>query len=276
MKTVLIIAFTVAFVVIVISIAILFSDNWKFDESVLDIITEQKSEIILPPPGTSDLFYGKFDGSGFVLNPHLGDLYNEISVNDEIQKTVVVIPVFTDSAYSEPGFYTYYKGECDSSCLTTEIQPEHFLEFHSSGYAVNVLRLLGYQTITDIDIDKNPDILSDYDKVIMLHSEYVTRNEFNAVTNHPHVMYLYPNALYAEIITNYENNTITLIRGHGYPEKGISNGFDWKFDNTHPFEFDTDCNQWEFYEIDNGVMLNCYPENTIPRDESLLRAIKDY
>ena len=73
-----------------------------------------------------------------------------------------------------------------------------------------------------MSIDKNPDMLKKYDKVIMLHNEYVTRNMFDAITNHPNVIYLYPNALYAEIEVDYENNLMTLIRGHGYPERGPS------------------------------------------------------
>ena len=40
----------------------------------------------------------------------------------------------------------------------------------------------------------------------------------------------------------------------------VSNGFDWKFDNTHPYEYDTECLTMEFYKIDNGWMTNCYPE----------------
>lgn len=34
--------------------------------------------------------------------------------------------------------------------------------------------------------------------VIILHKKYVTRNEFYEITNHHHIIYLYPNALYTE------------------------------------------------------------------------------
>jgi hypothetical protein len=69
----------------------------------------------------------------------------------------------------------------------------------------------------------------------MLHKE-----EFNAITNHPHVVYLYPNSLYAKVSIDYWNNTTTLIRGHGYPDKTLGNGFGWKFDNSK-FEYDREC-----------------------------------
>lgn len=139
--------------------------------------------------------------------------------------------------------------------------------------AAQVLKLLGYSFVTDIDVDKNPSILSKYNKVIILHNEYVTKKEFDAITSHPNVIYLYPNALYAEIKSDYAKNTITLVRGHSYPEKRISNGFDWKFDNSN-LEYDTDCKNMQFYKINNGWMLNCYPENIIHKSMKFLEIIK--
>jgi hypothetical protein len=187
------------------------------------------------------------------------------------KKTVVIYPTFTDSAYSEPGFYTYYRGECDEKCLTVKIQ-NNFLP-QANPNAAQVLKLLGYSFVTDIDVDKNPSILGKYNKVIILHNEYVTKKEFDAITSHPNVIYLYPNALYAEVKPDYAKNTITLVRGHSYPEKRISNGFDWKFDNSQ-LEYDTDCKNMQFYKINNGWMLNCYPENIIHKSMRFLEIIK--
>jgi len=193
------------------------------------------------------------------LDPNKMDMYNEIAVWDDPQKTVVVYPYFTYAAYAEPGFYTYYSGMCDH-CTTTNFASPIPL-FSSSGHGHQVLSLLGYSSIADVEIDKNPDILYQFDKVIMLHNEYVTRAMFDAITNHPNVVYLYPNALYAEIEVDYTAQTITLIRGHNYPDAEIKNGFDWEFDNTHPYEYITDCSDMEFYQIKNGWMTTCYPEN---------------
>ena len=47
------------------------------------------------------------------------DVYNEVAVWNDPQKTVVVYPYFTSVAYTEPGFYTYFRGECDD-CTTTK------------------------------------------------------------------------------------------------------------------------------------------------------------
>jgi len=220
----------------------------------------------------------------------LEQVYDEISVLNEKQRSVVVFPIFTSSAYSlypvdvstrDLGFYDYYDGLCDGpitwagNCLTTQIKPDIPKTHNASGLGYEILDLLGYDTITDIDIDKNPEILKNYDKVILLHNEYVTKTEFDAITNHPKVLYLYPNALYAEISVDYLKNTISLVRGHNYPESEIKNGFGWEFDNT-PMEYDELCKNWEFYNIDNGMMLNCYPEDIIYKDITFLKMIKDY
>jgi hypothetical protein len=211
----------------------------------------------------------------FQLKPDLSDTYSEIGVYDKKNKPLFIIPLFTASTYSKNGFYDFYNGKCDERCLTTKIVSIGELGEQSSANAVKVLELLGYDSITDIELDKNPNILSKYDKVIVLHSEYVTKNMFDVITSHPNVIYLYPNALYAEISTNYQDDTISLIRGHGYPESKIDNGFDWEFDNTRPYESDKKCESWEFYDISNGKMLNCYPEQKIWKDENFLKTLKE-
>ena len=201
-------------------------------------------------------------------------LYKDVGVVDQNVNTIVVLPVFTSTAYSENGFYEYFFDRCEN-CTTVKILENNYLLFgQASQMGARVLETLGYKTITDIDLDKNPNILKKFDTVILLHNEYVTQSMFNAIVNHPHVIYLYPNALYAEIEVDYKKNEITLIRGHGYPESTIGNGFDWEFDNTHPYEYDEKCLNWEFYRIPNGEMLNCYPEKALISNIELLKELK--
>jgi len=251
-----------------------FSDSWAIDKNFLVFVQSSFFEIY----GT----YGNcvMDGDEQVwkslslgLNPNKLDIYNEVAVWNDPQKTVVVYPYFTSVAYTEPGFYTYFRGECDDCTTTKFAQPTPL--YTSSGIGHQALTLLGYTSITDVEVDKNPSILLQFDKVIMLHNEYVTRAMFDAITSHPNVIYLYPNALYAEIEVDYVDETITLIRGHNYPEPEISNGFDWEFDNTHPYEYDSLCADMEFYQIENGWMTNCYPENFFLKNtESLFNLLK--
>ena len=201
-------------------------------------------------------------------------IYTELKPETRLHQVIVVIPIFTLSAYAESGFYDYYNGKCDS-CLEAKIRFDLPPTFESSDNSIKILRLLDYPYLTDIEVDKNPSILEKYDKIILLHNEYVTKVEFDAITSHSKVIYLHPNALYAEVNVNYENNTISLKRGHGYPQSNIKNGFEWKFDNSD-LEYNNCQNGWSFYEIDNGIMLNCYPENIIFNDYDLLKRIKDY
>lgn len=209
----------------------------------------------------------------FELRQNQTELYKKLTVSEK--DAVVIVPILTKSAYNEPGFYTYYRGECNEKCLTTTIRYATPHGYSSSSNAVKVLSLLGYKTITDIEVDSNPELLAKYKKVIVLHNEYVTQTEFDAITKHPHVLYLYPNALYAKVTVNYKTDSVTLNKGHNYPAKEIRNGFDWKYDNSN-LEYDVDCKNWSFAKAKNGKMLQCFPENVIFSDAALLKAVKDY
>lgn len=211
----------------------------------------------------------------FGLKAELAETYNEIGVFDQEDKPLVIIPTFTSSAYAPFGFYDYYNERCGEQCLTVKIVSEDKLDYKSSANGVKILNLLGYDSISDLELHKNPNILNDYKKIIVLHNEYVSKIMFDALTLHKNVVFLYPNALYAEIEIDIANNQITLIRGHGYPESTIVNGFNWENENTHPYEYDNECNNFEFYKISNGFMLNCYPEQAIWQNSSLLKALKE-
>ena len=191
----------------------------------------------------------------------------------EVGNTVVILPVFTHSAYAQNGFYDFFRGECGEECLTVKIERFQPPQYNSGKNAIQIFKLLGYEMISDIDVHKSPEILTQYDKIILLHNEYVTKEMFDAIDLHPNIVYLYPNALYAEVEYNQQDDEITLVRGHGYPDPSIDNGFDWEFDNTRPYEFDTKCANWEWREIDNGHQLNCYPEYIVWKDLSLLESM---
>ena len=221
-----------------------------------------------------DVFY-ELDESNMTI-------YDDLKNN---KKSAVVFPIFTAAAYSEPGFYTFYRGDCDQEfhgvlfrdddCLTVKLEEEYSPLFTSSANGVQVLNLLDYEIITDITIHQNPEILLQYEKIILLHNEYVTSTQFDAIVSHPNVIYLYPNALYAEIDFDEELWEISLIRGHNYPDPLIRNGFDWKFDNSLE-EYDVTCKDMKFSKIDNGWMLNCYPENILHKSKELLKQIRDF
>ena len=248
-----------------------FSPAWTVDKDKLVFVSSSFFEVYGQNGDClidSDTGMSKWKSNLLGLNPNKMDMYNEVALWDDPQNVVVVYPYFTFVAYQPQGFYNYYKGICDDCTTTKFVQP--ISQYTSSGLGHQALTLLGYHSITDIEIDKNPRILEQYDKVVMLHNEYVTRTMFDAITSHPNVIYLYPNALYAEIEVNYTDKTITLIRGHNYPEQELSNGFDWPFDNTHPYEYDNLCLDMEFYKAGNGWMTTCYPDIIFLADSPLL------
>lgn len=209
----------------------------------------------------------------YELKPGLEDVYKQLQNDKESNDVVIIYPSFTEAAYSDNGFYAYYNKLCDEKCLTVPIRNDFTGGSSSSRTGFQVLSLLGYPHITDSDVDKNPELLKQYKKIILLHNEYVTKKEFDAIISHPKVLYLYPNALYAEVSVDYPENSITLERGHAYPNKEISNGFDWIHDNSI-HEYDYNCTGWKFREVDNGSMLDCNPEDIIIKDAELLKAIK--
>lgn len=205
--------------------------------------------------------------------PELQSLYDSIRLPPDSHDIVFIYPSFTQAAYDVNGFYDYYNKKCDSRCLTVKI-PDQIDGFQAS--SINgawALHLLGYPHIKDQDIDKNPDILKQYKRVIVLHNEYVTKTEFDAITNHPDVIFLYPNALYAEVNSDYNTGTITLVRGHGYPDNSIKNGFNWKYDASKN-EYDLGCENWHFYKRANYTILNCYPEYRILYDVKLIKSLQ--
>lgn len=200
--------------------------------------------------------------------------YKEYEALHSDAKTAVIYPIFTQSAYDWQGIHDYYAGYCNS-CTSATISDVYEKSYSSSGNGFRILEFLGYQVIDDIDVDKNPAILEKYDKVILLHNEFVTKKEYEAITHHPKVIYLYPNSLNSEIKVDYSKNMLTLVRGPDFPQKGIKNGFEWKDDNTKYFH-DWDCMDWKFYNVQNGYMLNCYPETVLPDNGfDILKTIKN-
>ena len=190
--------------------------------------------------------------------------------------SVVIYPIFTSAAYHDPGFYNYFGGFCDESCITDISFETPEFKYTSSGITSQILYHAGYDFLTDIEVDQNPELLENYDTVILLHNEYVTKKMFDAISGHPNLIFLAPNALYAEIDVDYDSNTMTLIRGHNYPEIEIANGFDYEIEERfHQYEYDDECLEWKFIEIENGFHLNCYPDGIIHNNLDILIKMKE-
>jgi len=193
-----------------------------------------------------------------------------------IGSTMVISPIMTANAYASGGFYDYYSGECNETCLTVDISQSQNLGEAGSENGARTLYRLGYGAMNDFILDyrlrTQPDFLLAYDKIIMLHSEYVTQRIYDALQRHPNVIYLYPNANYA--LVKVEKNHMTLVRGHGYPTPDITNGFGWEYDNSN-LEYDKECSDYHWARIKNGYQLSCNPELIINKNLKLLSEIKN-
>ena len=247
-----------------------------FDQHVVNIPSNSIFEIYYTEKDflkyTQPNFTAPEDEAKIEFKDKNSELYKNLQPN---KNTIIIYPIFTSAAYSPNGFYDFYNGNCDESCLNDISFESSPVKFTSSGILTQILYDVGYDFITDIDVDKNPEILKNYDTVILLHNEYVTKKEFDAITTHPNLIFLVPNALYAEIKVNYDNNSISLIRGHDYPP-GISNGLNYEIEKRfHADEYDLECIDWKFNEIENGYHLDCTPSPTIEENIDILIKLKE-
>lgn len=194
-----------------------------------------------------------------------------------LSNKIVIEPDFTASAYHKDGFYNYYRNH--TQCCTTvniNVDDSDLVVKMSDTYnAKLLLMLLGFKHTTDSEVCSNPDILTNK-TIIVLHNEYVCQMEYDKLNNSTNVIYMYPNANYA--LVKYEPNycpvdcllyhyqAITLIRGHGYPDTNIRNGFNWTLDNSN-YELKDGkrfyCTNQHFEKIRNGYQLNCWTQDQL-------------
>lgn len=221
----------------------------------------------------------KIKAENQIYFPHPLSAQDIINYSNTDTHAVFVYPIFTQYAYQNQGFYDYYGKKCDSSCLSIKINPNDINATYVTGQgSYKFLTQLGYHSITDIDIDKNPDILKSYDKIILLHNEYMTKKEFDAISSHKNVIYLYPNSAYAQVSYDYKTNIEKLVYGHGYDgdemNNTITNGFGFVTSSNN--EYDLNCKNYKWEQMPNGIQITCFPEFLIQSDRHLLQTIKDY
>lgn len=165
--------------------------------------------------------------------------------------TLLITPIFTYSAYQDKCWYT---NENNTTCTIVHYNSVVDSKQDRMDYGGNRLQqqllCLKIDCITDVDLDKNPSIVNNYNRIVLMHNEYVTHNEYNAIMNHKNVFYVFPNSLYRFV--DYNGTHIT---------------YDTETNNKQSFstwgdvsEFDT-CIPIIGYHIvnySNGKGLSCY------------------
>ena len=174
---------------------------------------------------------------------------NEVSKEFTETKIGLVKPVFTDAAYDNK-FYVFYKKYASALPhvnITTDLGLLNSkITNYQAGTVNNVFAMLdlisalkwidnktNINTINDVDVH-NGKIFTDYpnnksnsyDVLILGHQEYVTQNEYNNlkqfVSNGGTMIVLDGNVFYAEVKYDEKNNTISLVKGHGWAFNGKS------------------------------------------------------
>lgn len=176
---------------------------------------------------------------------------NNSTITNEFAKTKVALvkPVFTDAAYDNK-FYIFYKKYASvlpHVNITTDIDLlNSMITNYQAGTVNNVFAMLdlisamkwinnktSINTLDDVAVH-NGRIFADYpnnrsnsyDVLILGHQEYVTQLEYNNlkqfVLNGGTMIVLDGNVFYAEVKYDHKNNTISLVKGHGWAFNGKS------------------------------------------------------
>jgi hypothetical protein len=169
----------------------------------------------------------------------------QISVPESKEKTRIafVQNTFTESAYSENGFYTFYKqyklipkGEAITTnlyMLTTPVPSEAAEEYIFPLSREIKKTVLNSNLVNLVDEDIHEGRIFNYlnktnafDVLILFHEEYVTQDMYDNfrkfVNDGGTIIFMDGNVFIAEVDYNKINHSITLVRGHGWKFDGMS------------------------------------------------------
>ena len=243
----------------------------------IGVTTEPQNTVVLFPTISVDAFAKRCIWDYYTIPPLnvTHDCYTMPMSNVDFTKPHP--QNFNTPHFIQPNCYDITDSNTLKPAEACEIPLVPFLLHNSSFFAAQALYLLGYTIISDIEIEKNPNILSNYEKIIVLHNKYVTKTMFDAITSHPKVVYLYPDSLKEEVTVNFVQKTITALSPLKQPQDKIyQNDFEWEYDSSH-LEF-VSCldREVKFEKVTNGIMLNCYPVDFLMKSPSLLKIIKEF
>jgi hypothetical protein len=164
-------------------------------------------------------------------------------------KVALVKPTFTAAAYNNAFYVFYFKYAnvpvgvnvtTDLNLLSSKITSQTIGTIKSVFAMLELVKNLKWITqganiaiITDVDVDNGSMIFEKnninnnaYDVIILGHQEYVTQQEYNNlkkfVANGGTMIILDGNVFYAQVKYDRNNQTITLVKGHGWAFNGKS------------------------------------------------------
>jgi len=243
----------------------------------IGVTTEPQNTAVLFPTISVNAFSKQCIWNYYVIPPPDSpqDCYTMKMANVDFTKPHPLnfnTPYFTDQLC-----YTATDSRTQKLIKFCEFTLSPFLFWSTSFNGAQTLYLLGYTIISDLEIEKNPNILSDYEKIIVLHNKYTTKTIFNAITSHPKVVYLYPDSLNEEVTVNFFLNTVTALSPLKQPQnKVFQNDFQWEYDSSHLEYVNCLDTEIKFEKVANGIMLNCIPEDFLTKSPLLFKIIKEF
>jgi len=184
-------------------------------------------------------------------------------LKNSTQSTIVVYPT-----------YTYYANEKNS---LADVGTENCDRCETYMFDYGLRRPYGYSDIggsflpiaeryfnmtDDYIVNKHPEILDAFDRVILMRNTYVTENLRQTILSHDKVIYLFPDAMTKQI--NITNSTMTYI---GEYEPLHSMVPVWNDDNR--------CADWLFVPVENGYIMTCFPDVALINNNEMLITIRD-
>ena len=253
------------------------NDKLQYLYYEIGITTEPQNTVVLFPTISVDAFSKRCVWDYYTIpplnSPH--DCYTMKMANVDFTKPNP--SNFNTPYFTEPNCYPITDSRTQKLIEGCDLPLVPFLFYNSSFKGAQALYLLGYTIISDLEIEKNPNILSSYEKIIVLHNKYTTKTIFNAITSHPKVVYLYPDSLKEEVSVNFGQNTVTALSPLKQPQKkNFQNDFQWEYDSSHLEYVNCLDGEVKFEKVANGIMLNCYPEEFLGKFPSLFKIIKEF
>jgi len=194
------------------------------------------------------------------------------------ERIIVVYPSYTYWANEQNSLADIGDEDWCYECESYTASHEQFAVtnggYSDVGYSVGIIGYQYFTYVTDyyLEHDNTSIKIEDYDKVILMRNVYTTDNFRNMVLNHTNVVYMFPDALTKEVITNstytkapkHSNVTMTYVKNI---EPLHPMALEWADDNR--------CEDWEFIKVVNGYMMNCVPDIAIIDNHDMIFAMRD-
>lgn len=135
-----------------------------------------------------------------------------------------------------------------------------------------------FNTTNDNSINVKPEILNDFDRIVLMRNVYITDEMRQAILAHNNVIYMFPDVMTKQV--KLQNMTDAIMDENGNIKiANTTMTYVGDYPPLHPMAFewvdDNRCEDWEFVPVQNGYMMNCVPDVAIINNYNMLVALRD-